>query len=85
MRIGQICDEIKVLWKVWSGVSEWGENEDSFFVFDSLCGGFDVVQVDLLDVRSVDNDGSVMVEDDRSLLVCVPFVVLVVVHLKGRL
>jgi hypothetical protein len=79
--VGQLVEKFEVLGEVGGGVAERGQDENTFPVVDGLDGGFDGVQVDLLDGGAVDFVGFMVVEEDRGLGMGVPLNHLVEGHL----
>lgn len=64
--------KLEILGEVGGGILERSENENSFFVLDSLGGGLDGVQVDVVDGGLVDNQGRVVIKDYWRVMVGVP-------------
>lgn len=84
VRIGKLGKELKVFREMRSSVLEGSEEEDSFFVLDSLHGGLDRVQINVGDSGLVDHEGSMAVEGYWGLLVSGPCCLFVKGHLHGR-
>lgn len=82
--VGELGEEVEVLFDVGRGVAERGEDEDALFVDQRLGGGVDGVEVDALDGGAVDLDRGVVVEDDGRLEVAGPLCLFGCRHLHGR-
>jgi len=65
--VGELTEEIKVLFNVWSCVAKGSEDEDALFVVDGFGCRPDWVEVDVGDGALIDFNGFMVVEDDRSL------------------
>lgn len=85
VRIRQLVEKVKVPRKVISGISQRRQNKHSFAIRNGLGGRLDGVEIHAGDGAGINLVRRVMVEDDRSLKMRVPFDHFIDGHFHWRL
>lgn len=85
MRIGELREEVEMLGKMLRSIAERRGDQHTLFIADSIGGGVDAVEIDVLNLGVVDLNWCVVVVQYGRSHVCMPVLDLIGGHSHWRL